>query len=38
MELLTTIVQTDVAYPWNPAQVESESYLAALEHEFALFD
>ncbi|MBD1883164.1 hypothetical protein [Microcoleus vaginatus] len=38
MELLATIVQTDVAYPWNPAQVESESYLAALEHEFALFD
>ncbi|MEG4025669.1 MULTISPECIES: hypothetical protein [unclassified Microcoleus] len=38
MELLTTIVQTDVAYPWNPAQLESESYLAALEQEFALSD
>ncbi|MEG4005913.1 hypothetical protein QUA41_04985 [Microcoleus sp. Pol11C1] len=38
MELLATIVQTDVAYPWNPAQLESESYLAALEQEFALFD
>jgi hypothetical protein len=38
MELLATIVQTDVAYPWNPAQVESESYLAALEQEFALSD
>jgi hypothetical protein len=36
MELLATIVQTDVAYPWNPAQVESESYLMALEQEFAL--
>jgi hypothetical protein len=38
MELLTTIVQTDVAYPWNPAQLESESYLMALEQEFALSD
>ena len=38
MELLATIVQTDVAYPWNPAQLESESYLTALEEEFALFD
>lgn len=38
MELLTTIVQTDVAYPWNPAQLESESYLTALEQEFALSD
>ncbi|MEG3899169.1 MULTISPECIES: hypothetical protein [unclassified Microcoleus] len=38
MELLATIVQTDVAYPWNPAQLESESYLSALEQEFALFD
>ena len=38
MELLATIVQTDVAYPWNPAQIESESYLTALEEEFALFD
>ncbi|TAF29765.1 MAG: hypothetical protein EAZ69_24355 [Oscillatoriales cyanobacterium] len=36
MELLTTIVQTDVAYPWNPAQLESESYLTDLEQEFAL--
>ena len=38
MELLATIVQTDVAYPWNPAQRESESYLTALEEEFALSD
>jgi hypothetical protein len=38
MELLTTIVQTDVAYPWNPAQLESESYLMGLEQEFALSD
>ncbi|MEP6518503.1 hypothetical protein [Microcoleus vaginatus] len=38
MELLATIVQTDVVYPWNPAQLESESYLAALEQEFALSD
>ena len=38
MELLATIVQTDVAYPWNPAQLESESYLADLDQEFALFD
>ena len=38
MELLATIVQTDVAYPWNPAQLESESYLTALEEEFALSD
>ena len=38
MELLATIVQTDVAYPWNPAQLESESYLNAIEQEFALFD
>ncbi|MEG4226774.1 hypothetical protein QUA35_12075 [Microcoleus sp. N9_B2] len=38
MELLATIVQTDVAYPWNPAQLESESYLTALEQEFALSD
>ncbi|AFZ04919.1 hypothetical protein Osc7112_0298 [Oscillatoria nigro-viridis PCC 7112] len=38
MELLATIVQTDVAYPWNPAQLESESYLSALEQEFALSD
>ena len=38
MELLATIVQTDVAYPWNPAQLESESYLTDLEQEFALFD
>ncbi|MEK0182114.1 MAG: hypothetical protein EAZ78_12820 [Oscillatoriales cyanobacterium] len=38
MELLATIVQTDVAYPWNPAQVESESYLMALEQEFAISD
>jgi hypothetical protein len=38
MELLATIVQTDVAYPWNPAQLESEPYLAALEQEFALSD
>lgn len=38
MELLATIVQTDVAYPWNPAQLESESYLAAKEQEFALSD
>ncbi|MEG3850796.1 hypothetical protein QT971_27120 [Microcoleus sp. herbarium19] len=38
MELLATIVQTDVAYPWNPAQLESESYLSALEQEFALLD
>jgi hypothetical protein len=36
MELLATIVQTDVAYPWNPAQLESESYLTGLEEEFAL--
>jgi len=38
MELLATIVQTDVAYPWNPAQVESESYLMDLEQEFSLSD
>jgi hypothetical protein len=38
MELLATIVQTDVAYPWNPAQLESESYLMGLEQEFALSD
>mgnify|MGYP000148816845 CR=1 FL=1 len=38
MELLATIVQTDVAYPWNPAQLESESYLTALEQEFTLSD
>ena len=38
MELLATIVQTDVAYPWNPAQLESESYLTGLEEEFALSD
>ena len=38
MELLATIVQTDVAYPWNPAQLESESYLTALEEELALSD
>jgi hypothetical protein len=38
MELLATIIQTDVAYPWNPAQLESESYLVALEQEFALLD
>ena len=38
MELLATIVQTDVAYPWNPAQLESESYLTAREQEFALSD
>jgi hypothetical protein len=38
MDLLATIVQTDVAYPWNPAQLESESYLTALEQEFALSD
>jgi hypothetical protein len=38
MELLATIIQTDVAYPWNPAQLESESYLTALEQEFALSD
>lgn len=38
MELLATIVQTDVAYPWNPAQLESESYLTALEQEFAISD
>ena len=38
MELLATIVQTDVAYPWNPAQLESESYLNAIEQEFTLFD
>lgn len=38
MELLATIVQTDVAYPWNPAQLESESYLSALDQEFVLSD
>ena len=38
MELLATIVQTDVAYPWNPAQLESDSYLTALEEESALSD
>ena len=38
MELLATIVQTDVAYPWNPAQLESESYLTALDQELALSD
>ncbi|MEG5000752.1 hypothetical protein [Microcoleus sp. B4-D4] len=38
MELLATIVQTDVAYPWNPAQLESESYWADLEQEFSLSD
>ncbi|MEG4203437.1 hypothetical protein QUA20_05855 [Microcoleus sp. Pol7_A1] len=38
MELLATIVQADVAYPWNPAQLESESYLSAAEQEFALSD
>jgi len=38
MELLATIVQTDVAYPWNPGQLESESYLTALEEELALSD
>jgi hypothetical protein len=38
MDLLATIVQTDVAYPWNPAQLESESYLTALDQEFALSD
>ncbi len=38
MELLATIVQTDTAYPWNPAELESESYLNALEQEFALSD
>jgi hypothetical protein len=38
MDLLATIVQTDVAYPWNPAQLESESYLTGLEEEFALSD
>ena len=38
MELLATIVEADVAYPWNPAQLESESYLTDLEQEFALCD
>lgn len=38
MELLATIFQTDVAYPWNPAQLESESYLMSLEQEFPLSD
>ena len=38
MDLLATIVHTDVAYPWNPAQLESESYLTGLEEEFALSD
>jgi hypothetical protein len=38
IDLLATIVQTDVAYPWNPAQLESESYLTALDQEFALSD
>ncbi|MBE9097311.1 hypothetical protein [Tychonema sp. LEGE 07203] len=38
MELLATIVQADVAYPWNPAQLESEAYLADLEQKFSLSD
>ncbi|MBE9184251.1 hypothetical protein IQ270_05825 [Microcoleus sp. LEGE 07076] len=38
MELLATVVQTDVAYPWNPAQLESEAYLADLEQKFSLSD
>lgn len=36
MELLATIVHTDTAYPWNPAEFASESYLNTLEQEFAL--
>jgi hypothetical protein len=38
MELLAVVVETDTAYPWNPAGLESESYWNALEQEFDLSD
>jgi hypothetical protein len=36
MEMLAAIVSVDAAYPWNPAELESESYLNALEQVFSL--
>lgn len=38
LELLETLLLPDQAYPWNPAEPESEAYFAALEQEFALED
>ncbi|NJK77389.1 MAG: hypothetical protein HC786_21690 [Richelia sp. CSU_2_1] len=38
MEMLAAIVSVDAAYPWNPAELESESYLNALEQVFLLSD
>ncbi|MBW4494987.1 MAG: hypothetical protein KME26_18270 [Oscillatoria princeps RMCB-10] len=38
LELLETLLLADQAYPWNPAEPESEAFFAALEEEFALED
>ncbi|WP_017721314.1 hypothetical protein [Kamptonema formosum] len=38
LELLETLLLADQAYPWNPAEPQSEAFFAALEQEFALED
>lgn len=35
LELLQLILHSDKAYPWNPAELEAESYFADLEQEVA---
>jgi hypothetical protein len=38
LEILETIIQTDIPYPWNPTQSDSEPYFTALEQEFSVAD
>ena len=38
LELLEAIVQTDIPYPWNPAQSDAEAYFTDLEEEFSVSD
>jgi hypothetical protein len=38
LEILETIIQADIPYPWNPAQSDSEAYFIALEQEFSVSD
>ncbi|OCQ95501.1 hypothetical protein BCD67_09710 [Oscillatoriales cyanobacterium USR001] len=38
LEILETIIQAEIPYPWNPAQSDSEAYFTALEQELSVTD
>lgn len=37
-EFLETLLEKEAIYPWNPAEPETEEYLAHIEQEFSLAD